>query len=61
MDLQQRRIWDRGGFEAVFGIDDYRRDMLLNGLDEIGKTLLQEPRIAAFERARSAGGPGVTG
>jgi 3-isopropylmalate/(R)-2-methylmalate dehydratase small subunit len=61
VDLQQRRISDGGGFEAVFGIDDYRREMLLNGLDEIGKTLLQEPRIAAFERARSAGGSGAAG
>ena len=61
VDLQQRRISDGRGFEAVFGIDDYRREMLLNGLDEIGKTLLQEPRIAAFERVRSAGGSGAAG
>jgi 3-isopropylmalate/(R)-2-methylmalate dehydratase small subunit len=59
VDLQQRRIWDATGFEAAFGIDDYRREMLLHGLDEIGKTLLQEPRIAAFERARAAGGNGA--
>ena len=59
VDLQQRRIWDGAGFEAAFGIDDYRREMLLNGLDEIGKTLLQEPRIAAFERTRPAGGYGA--
>ena len=55
VDLQQRRLWDDQGFGAEFGIDDYRREMLLQGLDEIGKTLQQEPRIAAFERARSAG------
>jgi 3-isopropylmalate/(R)-2-methylmalate dehydratase small subunit len=54
VDLQQRRVWDGNGFEAEFRIDDYRREMLLEGLDEIGKTLLQEPRIAAFERTRSA-------
>jgi 3-isopropylmalate/(R)-2-methylmalate dehydratase small subunit len=54
VDLQERRAWDATGFEAAFSIDDYRRDMLLEGLDEIGKTLLQEPRIAAIERAQSA-------
>jgi 3-isopropylmalate/(R)-2-methylmalate dehydratase small subunit len=54
VNLRQRRIRDGKGFEAAFGIDDYRREMLLEGLDEIGKTLLQEPRIAAFERARAA-------
>jgi 3-isopropylmalate dehydratase small subunit len=35
-------------------MDEYRRRMLLEGLDEIGKTLLDEPRIAAFERRRAA-------
>ncbi len=60
VDLQERRIGDGAGFEAVFSIDEYRREMLLNGLDEIGKTLLQEPRIAAFERARSAARQGAT-
>jgi 3-isopropylmalate/(R)-2-methylmalate dehydratase small subunit len=59
VDLQERRIRDDAGFEAVFSIDEYRREMLLNGLDEIGKTLLQEPRIAAFERARSAARQGA--
>jgi 3-isopropylmalate dehydratase small subunit len=34
-------------------MDDYRREMLLQGLDEIGRTLLDESRIAAFERGRA--------
>jgi 3-isopropylmalate/(R)-2-methylmalate dehydratase small subunit len=58
VDLKERRIRDDAGFDAVFSIDEYRREMLLNGLDEIGKTLLQEPRIAAFER-RSAASQGT--
>jgi 3-isopropylmalate dehydratase small subunit len=33
-------------------MDPYRRDMLLQGLDEIGRTLLEEQRIAAYERSR---------
>jgi 3-isopropylmalate/(R)-2-methylmalate dehydratase small subunit len=54
VDLVYRRVTDTEGFEAGFEFDDYRREMLLKGLDEIGKTLLDEPRIAAFERRRRA-------
>jgi 3-isopropylmalate/(R)-2-methylmalate dehydratase small subunit len=55
VDLLQRQVTDEQGFRAAFPFDDYRRDMLLRGLDEIGKTLLEEERIAAFERRRAAG------
>ena len=54
VDLVNRRVSDEQGFEAPFEIDDYRREMLLQGLDEIGKTLLDEARITAFERRRRA-------
>lgn len=33
-----------------FVIDDYRRDALLKGLDEIGETLTYEKEIGAFEK-----------
>jgi 3-isopropylmalate/(R)-2-methylmalate dehydratase small subunit len=58
VDLVRRRVHDSRGFEAGFEFDPYRRDMLIHGLDEIGKTLLEEPRIAAFERRRAALGRG---
>jgi 3-isopropylmalate/(R)-2-methylmalate dehydratase small subunit len=54
VDLVNCRVHDRQGFEATFKFDSYRREMLLKGLDEIGKTLLNEARIAAFERRRAA-------
>jgi 3-isopropylmalate/(R)-2-methylmalate dehydratase small subunit len=54
IDLVERRVSDGAGFEAVFEIDDYRREMLLQGLDEIGKTLRNEAAITAFEGRRSA-------
>jgi 3-isopropylmalate/(R)-2-methylmalate dehydratase small subunit len=54
VDLAQRRVHDSQGFEAGFEFDAYRREMLLKGLDEIGKTLLEGPRIAAYERRRAA-------
>jgi 3-isopropylmalate/(R)-2-methylmalate dehydratase small subunit len=54
VDLEAQRVTDRSGFVASFEIDPYRREMLLEGLDEIGRTLLEEPRIAAFEQRRAA-------
>ena len=54
VDLDSQWVRDAGGFEARFEIDAYHRDMMLRGLDEIGRTLLNEPRIAAFERRRIA-------
>ena len=50
IDLVEQRVEDGAGFAAPFAIDAYRREMLLHGLDEIGRTLLEEDRIAAFER-----------
>jgi 3-isopropylmalate/(R)-2-methylmalate dehydratase small subunit len=54
IDLDKRSVRDELGFRATFHIDEYRRQMLLQGLDEIGRTLLKEPVIAAFERRRAA-------
>ena len=56
VDLERKRVTDRSGFQAAFAIDHYHREMLLQGLDEIGRTLLEEPRIAAFERRYGAVG-----
>ncbi len=49
VDLEQRRVTDRAGFSATFEIDAYRRESLLLGLDEIGRTLRLEDAIAAYE------------
>lgn len=54
VDLVSQTVRDRDGFKARFEIDPYRREMLMRGLDEIGRTLLNESRIAAFERRRVA-------
>ena len=50
IDLVACRVRDAAGFDAEFTIDPYRREMLLRGLDEIGRTLELEPHIAAYER-----------
>ena len=52
VDLVTTTVRDARGFEASFDIPAYRRAMLLEGLDEIGRTLQHEAEIAAFERAR---------
>jgi 3-isopropylmalate/(R)-2-methylmalate dehydratase small subunit len=49
VDLERREVRDGEGFSARFEIDDFRRRCLLEGLDEIGLTLLREDEIDAFE------------
>ena len=53
IDLQEQLVEDGHGFRTRFGLEPYRREMLLRGVDEIGRTLLDEPRITAFERRRA--------
>jgi 3-isopropylmalate/(R)-2-methylmalate dehydratase small subunit len=50
VDLDAQRIWD-GDEEVVltFEVDPFRKECLLNGLDEIGLTMQQDDKIAAFE------------
>ncbi len=50
VDLADLALSDDQGFSARFTFDAYRRELLLRGLDEIGRTLLEEPRIAEYER-----------
>ena len=53
VDLEAQRVWDENEQVAVdFDVDSFRKYCLLNGLDDIGLTLQQEDKIAAFESAR---------
>lgn len=53
VDLAAQRIWDEDEEVVLtFDIDPFRKQCLLNGLDEIGLTLQQETEIAAFEARR---------
>lgn len=49
IDLESQTIKGDTGFEASFEISPYRKQLLLEGLDEIGATLRSEDRIAEFE------------
>jgi 3-isopropylmalate/(R)-2-methylmalate dehydratase small subunit len=51
VDLQTKTV-STPGVHAAFGIDDFTRWRLLEGLDDIGLTLRHEDAIDAFEAAR---------
>jgi 3-isopropylmalate/(R)-2-methylmalate dehydratase small subunit len=53
VDLERRTVTDGRGFSAWFAIDDFQRHCLMEGLDDIGLTLLYEADITAYERKRS--------
>ncbi|SFM01694.1 3-isopropylmalate/(R)-2-methylmalate dehydratase small subunit [Gracilibacillus orientalis] len=53
VDLEAKKLYDNHGFEASFDLDDYKREMLLNGWDEIAVTLTHADKITEFEKARS--------
>ena len=47
-------VTDDDGWSASFEIDSFRKESLLKGLDEIGRTLKKEDLIAAFEAKHPA-------
>ena len=49
VDLENQQITTGKGALIRFEIDDFRKNNLLQGLDEIGLTLQHEDRIDAFE------------
>jgi 3-isopropylmalate/(R)-2-methylmalate dehydratase small subunit len=56
VDLQTREAV-LGALRVPFDIDDYTRWRLLEGLDDIGLTLRNEDRIAAYEAERATWRP----
>jgi 3-isopropylmalate/(R)-2-methylmalate dehydratase small subunit len=52
VDLEQQVVTD-GACTAHFRADSYGRELLLKGLDEIGRSLLEESSIAAYERSHA--------
>ena len=64
VDLEGRVVSDRHGLAVPFEIDDFRRQCLLEGLDDIDLTLRHEAEIAAYETRRAgwrASQPGAGG
>lgn len=54
VDLQAQTVTTPAGEVIPFEVDAFRRDCLLQGLDDIGLTLQQESAIHAFEAAHQA-------
>ena len=52
VDLEALSITRPNGDRVAFEIDGFRRDCLLNGLDDIGLTMQKADRIEAFEAAQ---------
>ena len=52
IDLEAMEITRPNGLKISFSIDAFRRDCLLNGLDDIGLTMQKVDKIDAFETAQ---------
>jgi len=51
VDLRAGTVADDAGFSRSFTVDPFRRQCLLEGLDDIGLTLRHVDRISAWEAA----------
>jgi len=54
IDLPTQRITSADGVDWAFEIDGFRKERLLNGLDDVGLTLRREAEISKYEAARRA-------
>jgi 3-isopropylmalate/(R)-2-methylmalate dehydratase small subunit len=57
IDLPAQTITTPGGTVHRFEIDEFRKDCLVRGLDEIGLTLQHADAIRAYEARRAAAAP----
>jgi 3-isopropylmalate/(R)-2-methylmalate dehydratase small subunit len=53
VDLENQVITDNNDLSIPFEVDSFRKYLLLNGLDDIGLTLLHEEKISQFEQKRA--------
>lgn len=60
VDLETLTISDTYGFAHTFTMDDFWRQCMMNGTDEIELTLQRQPEIVAYERTRPAWMPAVS-
>src|ERR1700742_1764312 len=54
VSLEDETLTDDQGFFAKFSIDPFRRDCLLEGLDDIGLTLRHAAALDSFEQAHNS-------
>jgi 3-isopropylmalate/(R)-2-methylmalate dehydratase small subunit len=61
IDLVAQQVIRPNGESFNFDIDEFRKDCLVKGLDEIGLTLQSADAIKAYEKARAVNHPWVFG
>ncbi len=54
IDLAAQTVTDDQGFHAHFSIDPFRKECLLNGLDDIGLTLRHAAELDRYEQSHNA-------
>ena len=57
VDLEQQKITAPDGSVIGFDVDPFKKHCLLNGLDDIGLTMMKADKIEAFEAARKQSSP----
>jgi len=57
IDLEKQEIRGPDGGVISFEVDEFRKQCLLNGWDDIGLTMREEYKISAFEKERQAQSP----
>ncbi len=61
IDLEAQKITGPDGGEVTFELDAFKKECLLNGLDDVGLTLKKESAISSFEDKLTAERPWVPG
>jgi 3-isopropylmalate/(R)-2-methylmalate dehydratase small subunit len=61
IDLEAQKVISPSGAEYSFAIDQFRKDCLIQGLDEIGLTLQSVDAIKEYEQKRAEEHPWVFG
>jgi 3-isopropylmalate/(R)-2-methylmalate dehydratase small subunit len=54
LDLEEKTVKDTSGFSAPVEMDEFSRNCLINGLDDIELTLQHDADIARFEGSRKS-------
>jgi len=57
VDLEAQTVSTTSGQSFAFEVDDFRKHCLLNGLDDIGLTLMNAEAIKTYEVTRKAAAP----
>ncbi len=57
VDLEKQEIYGPDGGVVKFEIDPFRKQCLLEGLDDIGLTMKKQPKIDGFEKTLAADRP----